>query len=105
MVSPGSGARRSSTVLFVLLFSLLPALARVHHTENWADSQYSAAGALRDSLDARPKTQRTRRQYQRVIETYRGVYLGAPASGKADPSAAAVADLLTQMGHQFKDQK
>ncbi len=105
MVSPGSGARRSSTVLFLLLFSLLPALARVHHTENWADSQYSAAGALRDSLDARPQTQRTRRQYQRVIETYRGVYLGAPASGKADPSAAAVADLLTQMGHQFKDQK
>jgi N-acetylmuramoyl-L-alanine amidase len=105
MLSPGSGARRSSTVLFLLLFSLLPAFARVHRSEDWADSQYSAASALRDSLDARPQTQRTRRQYQRVIEAYRGVYLGAPASGKADPSAAAVADLMMQMGRHFNDQK
>lgn len=105
MLSPGSGARRSSTVLFLLLFSLLPAFARVHHSEDWADSQYSAAGALRDNLDAHPQSQRTRRQYQRVIEAYRGVYLGAPASGKADPSAVAVADLMMQMGRQFNDQK
>jgi N-acetylmuramoyl-L-alanine amidase len=105
MLSPGSVARRASTVLFLLLFSLLPAFARVHHGEDWADSQYSAASALRDSLDARPQTQRTRRQYQRVIEAYRGVYLGAPASGKADPSAAAVADLMMQMGRQFNDKK
>jgi len=105
MLSPGSGARRYSTVLFLLLFSLLPAFARVHHSEDWADSQYSAAGALRDSLTARPQSQRTRRQYQRVIDAYRGVYLGAPASGKADPSAVAVADLMMQMGRQFNDQK
>ncbi|HEY1801148.1 MAG TPA: N-acetylmuramoyl-L-alanine amidase, partial [Terriglobales bacterium] len=105
MLSPGSGARRSSTVLLLLLFSLLPAFARVHHSEDWADSQYSAASGLRDSLNARPQTQRTRHQYQRVIEAYRSVYLGAPASGKADPSAAAVADLMMGMGRQFNDQK
>ncbi len=105
MLSPGSGARRSSTAVFLLLFSLLPAFARVHHGEDWADSQYSAASALRDSLGAHPQTQRTRHQYQRVIEAYRSVYLGAPASGKADPSAAAVADLMTGMGRQFNDQK
>jgi len=105
MLSPGSSARRSSTVLFLLLFSLLPALARVHHSENWADTQYSAACALRDKLDASPQTQRTRRQYLQVIDAYRRVYLGAPASGKADPSAAAAGDLMMRMGREFRDQK
>jgi N-acetylmuramoyl-L-alanine amidase len=104
MLSPGSGARRYNAVLFLLLFSLLPASARTHNND-WADAQYENAGKLRDTLEARPQEQRSRIQYQRVIEAYRRIYFGAPASGKADPSAAAVADLTAEMGRRFKDQK
>ncbi|HEY1462893.1 MAG TPA: N-acetylmuramoyl-L-alanine amidase [Terriglobales bacterium] len=104
MLFPGSGALRHSVVFF-LFVSLLPAYARVHRSGDWADTQYAAADKLHDALEARPDTQRTHAQYQRVIDAYRRVYLGAPSSGKADPSAAAAADVLTEMGEQFNNEK
>ncbi len=53
-------------------------------------------------MDA-PRKERTRRQYQRVINAYREIYYGAPASSKADPSVVAVAELIVEMGRQFDD--
>ena len=41
--------------------------------------------------------------YQRVIDCYRRVYFGAPASSKADPSVVAVAELQVEMGRRFND--
>jgi N-acetylmuramoyl-L-alanine amidase len=58
---------------------------------------------MREALNERPGEERTRHQYQDVVNAYRRVYLGAPNSGKADPSLVAVAQLLMEMGRQFDD--
>ncbi|MCU1297471.1 MAG: N-acetylmuramoyl-L-alanine amidase [Acidobacteriaceae bacterium] len=58
---------------------------------------------MREKLNALPTEERTRHQYQKVINAYRRVYFDAPSSGKADPSVVAVAQLLMEMGRQFDD--
>src|SRR5882672_4284216 len=60
---------------------------------------------MREALNGRPADDRTRREYQRVINVYRSVYFGAPASSKADPSVVATAELMVEMGRQFDDNK
>jgi N-acetylmuramoyl-L-alanine amidase len=58
---------------------------------------------MREALNGRPAQQRTRRDYQRVIDSYRRVYFGAPTSSKGDASVVAVAELQVEMGRQFDD--
>ena len=60
---------------------------------------------MREALNGRPAADRTRHDYQRVIDAYRRVYFGAPAASKADPSVVATAELLVEMGRQFDDDK
>jgi len=60
---------------------------------------------MREALNGRPVPDRTRHDYQRVLNAYRSVYLGAPASAKADPSVVAVAETLVEMGRRFEDDK
>jgi N-acetylmuramoyl-L-alanine amidase len=81
------------------------ARARYRHSESWARERYAIADRLREALNGRPQNERTRRDYQRVLNSYRAVYLGAPASSKADPSAVAVAETLVEMGRRFDDDK
>jgi N-acetylmuramoyl-L-alanine amidase len=81
------------------------AYARAHHTEAWARDHFAAAERMREALNGRPPADRTRHDYQRVINNYRNVYFGAPTSGKADPSVVAVAETLVEMGRRFDDDK
>ena len=91
-------------VLLVLAtLPAIPAHARPHHSEAWARDRYAAADRMREALNGRPPAERTRRDYQRVINTFRNVYYGAPVSTKADPSALAVAEVLVEMGRRFDD--
>jgi N-acetylmuramoyl-L-alanine amidase len=60
---------------------------------------------MREALNGRPAADRTRHDYQRVLNAYRNVYLGSPASSKADPSVVAVAETLVEMGRRFEDDK
>ena len=97
------------SVLLLLLLQL-PALAshsrtRSHHNEAWARDHFAAAERMREALNGRPPADRTRRDYQRVINAYRSVYFGAPTSTKADPSVVAVAETLVEMGRRFDDDK
>ncbi|HEV2399694.1 MAG TPA: N-acetylmuramoyl-L-alanine amidase [Candidatus Sulfotelmatobacter sp.] len=90
----------------LLLLVALPAVqsyARPHHGEAWARDRYAAADRMREALNGRPPAERTRRDYQRVINAYRNVYYGAPTSIKADPSVVAVAETLVEMGRRFED--
>jgi N-acetylmuramoyl-L-alanine amidase len=92
--------------LGVALFALLPALpgyARVRHGDAWARDNFAKAERMREALNGRPVAQRTRRDYQRVIDSYRRVYFGAPTSSKADPSVVAVAELQVELGRRFDD--
>jgi N-acetylmuramoyl-L-alanine amidase len=92
-------------LLFVAALSGVPAHARVRHGESWARDHFTAAERMREALNGRPPAERTRGDYQRVLNAYRTVYYGAPASTKADPSAVAVAETLVEMGRRFEDDK
>ena len=56
-------------------------------------------------LESRPEDQRTRRDYERVLDLYRAIYHDDPASPKADASIFAVAQLLAEQGRILKDEK
>jgi N-acetylmuramoyl-L-alanine amidase len=79
--------------------------ARTHHSDAWARQHFVAAERMREALNGRPAANRTRRDYQRVLNAYRDIYLGAPTSPKADPSVVAVAETLVEMGRRFNDDK
>ena len=96
---------RWAALLLLVTLPGLPAHARARHTESWARDRFAAADRMREALNGRPPAERTRRDYQRVINAYRNVYFGAPTSTKADPSAVAVAETLVEMGRRFDDDK
>ncbi len=68
-------------------------------------ASFARAERLREALEGRPEQQRTRLQYERVLDAYRAIYHGDPASPRADASIAAVADLLAEEGRVFQDDK
>src|SRR5437762_2356744 len=84
---------RLSALLFLLAVPTLPAHSRNMHGDAWAREKFSAAERMREALNGRPSAERTRRDYQRVIDGYRRVYFGCPTASKADPSVVAVAEL------------
>jgi len=93
-----------------LLLALLPlpsasASTRIRHNDTWARQQFARAERMREALNGRPTGERTRHEYQRVIDSYRRVYLGSPSSSKADPSVVATAELMVEMGRRFDDDK
>ena len=92
-------------LLVLAALPAVPAHARPHHSEAWARDRYAAADRMREALNGRPPAERTRHDYQRVINAFRNVYYGAPVSTKADPSAVAVAEVLVEMGRRFDDNK
>jgi N-acetylmuramoyl-L-alanine amidase len=100
-------ALRWGAPLLLMALSGLPAHARtrVHHSESWARDRFAAAERMREALNGRPPADRTRHDYQRVINAYRNVFFGAPTSVKADPSVVAVAETLVEMGRRFDDDK
>jgi N-acetylmuramoyl-L-alanine amidase len=100
----GQRAKRLGAALLLLLLPALPLQAR-GKSEAWASTQYSTAQRLRENLNSLPSAQQSRKEYQRVIAAYRRVYYGSPASSKADPSVVAVAELMTEMGRRFDDDK
>ena len=79
--------------------------ARARHSGAWAREHFAAAERMREALNGRPPAERTRHDYQRVLNAYRNIYLGAPTSSKADPSVVAVAETLIEMGRLFDDDK
>src|ERR1700733_9599348 len=70
-----------------------------------SSSPFDRAQRLRAALEAHPESQRTQLAYNRVLDAYRAIYHGNPASPKADASVLAVAQLLTEEGRHFSDQR
>ncbi len=101
---------RWGALLLLAVLPVTPGYARAHHGgshhgEAWARDHFAAAERMREALNGRPLAERSRRDYQRVINAYRNVYYGAPTSAKADPSVVAVAETLVEMGRRFDDDK
>jgi N-acetylmuramoyl-L-alanine amidase len=96
-------ALRWSAAVFTLLLPAMSAHARVHKSATWADSQFAAAEQMQEALEGHLLESRTRIDYEHVIDAYRRVYLGAPTSGRADPSVVAAAQMTEEMGRRFND--
>jgi N-acetylmuramoyl-L-alanine amidase len=96
-------ALRWSAAVFALLLPATAVHARVHRSGSWADSQFAVAEHMQETLETQPVENRSQRDYERVINAYRRVYLGAPTSGRADPSVVAAAQLTEEMGRRFND--
>jgi N-acetylmuramoyl-L-alanine amidase len=94
-----------AALLTLAVFAAPLAHARARHSEAWAREHFATAERMREALNGRPPADRSRRDYQRVLNAYRYVYLGAPTSTKADPSVVAVAETLVEMGRRFDDDK
>ncbi|HEX5233697.1 MAG TPA: hypothetical protein VFW25_00055 [Silvibacterium sp.] len=90
--------------LFFLFSGICSAAAPQHRSRNTRPS-YAHAQKMREALEGRPERQRTRRDYERVMDAYRAVYHSSPASPRADASVSAVADLLAEEGRVFQDDK
>jgi N-acetylmuramoyl-L-alanine amidase len=65
---------------------------------------YERAERLREALESRSKSARTRQDYNRVLNAFRAIYHADPAASKADASVLAVAGLLAEEGRVFSDQ-
>jgi N-acetylmuramoyl-L-alanine amidase len=66
---------------------------------------FDHAEELRTALESQPLEERTRIEYQRVLNAYRAIYHGNPGASKADASINAVAELLTEEGRLFAEKK
>src|SRR6201997_4513863 len=84
--------------------SLSSAFSAPQHSSS-TRSTFARAQKMREALEGRPERQRTRRDYERVMDAYRTVYHANPRSPHADASISAVADLLAEEGRIFQDNK
>lgn len=102
--------RKRSIAIAAMALTLalaVPASARrtIAQKKQAAGTQFDNAERMREALNGRAVSERSRRDYNRVIDAYRAVYFTAPTSNRADASVAAVAELMVAMGRQFHDEK
>lgn len=97
---------RAVTAGLLLLALTAPASARnIRRKKQLARSQFETAERMREELNGRPPSERSKRDFQRVTDAFRRVYYTAPTSNKADSAVLAVAELLAEAGRQFDDAK
>jgi len=106
-IGPRTLTRKTfACALACLLLAPVGIFARtVAQKKQAARTQLDLAERLRDSLESRPEAQRTRKDFQKVIDAYRKVYYTAPSLAKADVAVQAVAELLEDQGRLLNDPK
>jgi N-acetylmuramoyl-L-alanine amidase len=106
-IGPSIFTRKTFTcALACLLLAPVSTFARtVAQKKQAARAQLETAERLRDSLESKPEGQRTRRDFQKVMDAYRKVYYTAPSLAKADVAVQAVAELLEDQGRLLNDPK
>jgi N-acetylmuramoyl-L-alanine amidase len=81
-----------------------PALAAKVRTRVHPDP-WEHAVELRQQLETSAAGQRTREQYEAVLDAFRVIYHETPTAAKAPAAVAAVADLLAEKGRVLADQR
>jgi N-acetylmuramoyl-L-alanine amidase len=106
-IGPRSLSRKTfACALACLLLAPVSTFARtVAQKKQAARAQLETAERLRDSLESKPEAQRTRKDFQKVMDAYRKVYYTAPSLAKADVAVQAVAELLEDQGRLLNDPK
>jgi len=100
-------SRGRRLLAYTALVGLLaaPAWAAGKTKKQQASALFEQAEKMREALNGQTPAERTKREYQRVMDAYRRVYYTSPASSKADASVVAVAELLAEMGRATDDEK
>jgi N-acetylmuramoyl-L-alanine amidase len=106
-IGPRTLTRKTfACALVCLLLAPVSSFARtVAQKKQAARAQLETAERMRDSLESKPEAQRTRKDFQKVIDAYRKVYYTAPSLAKADVAVQAVAELLEDQGRLLNDPK
>ena len=78
----------------VVLFALCSFARDTQQSRQLARTQFETAERMREALNGKPSTQRTRREYHQVADAYRRVYFTRPAVPKPTASVVADAELL-----------
>src|SRR3954470_11109320 len=68
-----------------------------------AHKQFQTAEKMREALNGRAQSERTRGAYSRVIEAYRKVYKLAPSGRDAAPSLLAMGEVMAESGRVLND--
>jgi N-acetylmuramoyl-L-alanine amidase len=102
-MAPTSSSHASlhCAAVLLLLFSPLASYAR----RTTPLTAFDRAEQMREGLENRPPQRRTASDYERVLDAYRAIYHGEPASPHADAAVNAVADLLAEEGRVLRDRK
>ncbi len=98
-------SRQIAAAITLIALLCAPSLFAAMTSKQQARSQFDVAEKMREALNGQPAAERSKREYQRVMDAYRRVYYMSPASSKADASVVAVAELLAEMGRAFNDEK
>src|SRR5579864_3003302 len=102
-------ARHVRFVFGALVIALLavPASAKrsVHEKKLIASKEFVTAERMREALEGKPAAERTKKDFNKVMDAYRKVYYLAPTSSKADKSVMAVAELMAEYGRAFQEDK
>ena len=106
-IGPRTLTRKTfACALACLLLAPVSTFARtVAQKKQAARAQLETAEHMRDSLESKPEAQRTRKDFQKVMDAYRKVYYTAPSLAKADVAVQAVAELLEDQGRLLNDPK
>jgi N-acetylmuramoyl-L-alanine amidase len=107
--SRASLLRRYVTVSLLLIVCGLvsPAYAKrsVAQKKIAAQGYYATAMKMREALMGKPESARKRSDFIKTMDAFRRVYYTSPTSNKADESAQAVAELMTEYGRAFNEEK
>src|SRR5205085_5638055 len=102
-------ARAVRFLIGALLIALLtlPALGKrsVREKKLIASKQFETAERLREALEGKPAAARSKKDFSKVMDSYRKVYYLAPTSSRADKSVMAVAELMAEYGRAFHEDK
>src|SRR5881275_1473487 len=93
------------TMMVALL--TLPALGKrtVREKKLIASKQFETAERMREALEGTPAAARSKKDFSKVMDSYRKVYYLAPTSSRADKSVMAVAELMAEYGRAFHEDK
>jgi N-acetylmuramoyl-L-alanine amidase len=101
----GPRALRLGAIALLLALPFFSAYARTHKSSDWASNQFDTAERMREALNGRPVKERSRAEYQKVVNAYRRIYFEAPTAGRASYAVVAEAEVMVEMGRQFNDEK
>src|SRR5579871_4415144 len=97
---------RTLTTVSLACLLLMSAQARsVKQKKLAARTQFETAERMREALNGKPEQDRSKHDYQKVMDAFRKVYYTAPNSNKADAAVLAVAELLDEEGRALDEPK